>query len=72
LFGGENLEMGSLQAWDISCEDLREAPLSERSFLAGETEAEFHFQPPIGKLGTFFIMDLGMFQAYSIVHLFFL
>jgi hypothetical protein len=38
--------------------EVREAPTSERSFLAGETERVF--EAPIGSLGTSFITVLEM------------
>jgi hypothetical protein len=49
-----------MRAWDISFGDVREAPMSEGSFLAGETARNFVFEPPMGLLGTPFITVLEM------------
>jgi hypothetical protein len=58
LCGGENREKGWTGMGHLLEGDVREAPTSERSFLAGETERVF--KPPIGKLGIAFITVLGL------------
>jgi len=50
-------------AWFISVKEMRARPVSDRSFLAGETESVF--EPPIGTPGMSFVTVLEMLTRIS-------
>jgi len=47
----------------LTKEDVSEAPMSERSFLAGETERNFVFEPSMGPFRKSFITVLEILAS---------